>query len=694
MSSARPEITQEAKGTGRAAALFGVAVFVSAFLLFQIQPLVSKAILPRFGGTPAVWTTCMLFFQVALFGGYLYAHLLTSKVSIRGQVGLHVILIVIAIAMLRVLPEASWKPLEDESPTWQIVMLLGMTVGLPYFLLATTGPLLQRWFHLVLDGQSPYRLYALSNAGSLIALLSYPFLVEPLLELSSQARLWSMGFWCFALLSAGCGWRLWQSGLSTEYQTQKADRSASPIMRDYVLWFLLAMLASVIYLATTNQVCQDIAVVPFLWVVPLSLYLLSFILCFESDRWYRRRWWALAVSVLILGICALMLFGADVSLLVQVGVYFGMMFAVCMMCHGEVVRLRPSPRHLTAFYLVLSAGGAGGGLFVAVIAPKVFPDFWELHLGLLAAGLCAARVLFDDQQSDASDVRPPLLSAAVVVVLSVAIGTLFVESITNYRNAVALVRNFYGVLEVEQDTIDNATVLRHGQIIHGLQLHSGGMQQVPTTYYVRRSGIGRAIQVLQSRKQQLRVGLVGLGVGTLAAYGRPGDEFRFYEINPDVDWLAHEYFTFIDASPADVTTVLGDARLSLASESQQYFDLLVLDAFAGDAIPTHLLTREAFTEYLRHLNENGILAVHISNLHFDLRPVTDALSEAHQLASVTIAVPEHQNPVDPSSEWVLMAREKAVLDAEPLRHDVPPPQPQRVLWTDSFSNLFQVLKSS
>ncbi|MBX3438562.1 MAG: fused MFS/spermidine synthase, partial [Planctomycetaceae bacterium] len=713
--------------------VFASAVFVGAFLLFQIQPLIGKAILPWFGGTPSVWTVSMLFFQVLLFGGYVYAHLLSSRWPLRLQAVVHTVLIAVVVLSFRVLPDADWRPRVDEPPALQIILVLAASVGLPYFLLATTGPLLQRWFSLVQPGPSPYRLYALSNAGSLIALLSYPFVFESQLALASQARWWSIGFWAFAILCSWCGVLLWNASAGVDVRASpRIDGAATttrPTVRRFCLWFVLAMLASTMYLATTNQLCQDVAVVPFLWVVPLSLYLLSFILSFESDRWYHRSFWAFATGGLVVAACGVLSFGKNLPLPVQGTVYLAMMFSVCMTCHGELALRRPVPQHLTAFYLTLSAGGAGGGAFVALVAPLVFADYWEFHLSLLAAALCAAWVagdasiqasirtpaaaneLAEDRdratprerrqgpgqrreqgrgrgRSSRHAVRraetaptdgavalpaiPPILPAVLGGLAVVIVGVGMMESVIDARNSVAMVRNFYGVLEVERDAAVNAMVLRHGQIVHGLQRLDPGEELTPTTYYERRSGVGRAMELLQSRNESLRVGVVGLGVGTLAAYGRPGDLLRFYEINDEVDRLARTCFTFLNRTRARVETVLGDARLSLASEPPQQYDLLVLDAFSGDAIPTHLLTREAFAEYLRHLTPEGIIAIHISNLHFDLRPVVDAIADEYGLTSIAIIVPEILKPIEPGSEWVLLAREAPVLDAAILREAAAP----------------------
>ncbi|MEZ6061703.1 MAG: fused MFS/spermidine synthase [Planctomycetaceae bacterium] len=673
---------------------FAAAVFVSAFLLFQVQPLIGKAILPWFGGSPGVWTTCMLFFQAMLFGGYAWSHLLASRVSVRGQIGIQLALIAATLFLLRVLPESTLQSGNTDSPVISIILVLATTIGLPYFLLATTGPLLQSWFAQSYPGRSPYRLYALSNAGSLLALLSYPFVVEPLLALRAQSRIWMAAYWAFAALVAACAFSVWKREVRTigelpEHGDAKPDTAIGTARA--AAWFVPAMLASATYLSTTNQVCQGIAVVPFLWVVPLSLYLASFIVCFEHDRWYRRRWWAITTIALLMAVCGMMLFGLTWPLTLRLSIEFAAMFSVCMTCHGELARLRPSPQKLTSFYLLLSAGGAAGGLLVAVAAPMLFPDFWELHLCLLAGLATATAVLFDEGKWMTTN-GIPLVALAGLILAVVVAGTVFTEEVSGFQTAIAMTRNFYGVLETEPDADNDALVLRHGSIIHGVQYRRTDRQMIPTTYYSRRTGIGRTIEMLQSRKPAIRAGLAGLGVGTLAAYGRESDVLRFYEINQDVVRHAETYFTFLKRSPATIETAVGDARMLMNAESPQNYDLLVLDAFSGDAVPTHLLTREAFAVYLRHVADDGIVAVHISNRHFGLRPVVDAVAAEYQLHSVTIYVPELKAVVDPGSEWVLLSRTAESLDDDRLRRDVAPPQHDLVLWTDDFSNLFQVMR--
>lgn len=677
--------------------VFALATFTSAFLLFQIQPLLAKSILPWFGGTPAVWTTCMLVFQVLLFAGYLYAHLTTAWLTLRWQILLHVGLLAAALTLLPIVPGDAWKPAADDSPVFRIIGLLLATVGLPYFLLSATGPLLQDWYRRATGGAAPYRLYALSNIGSLLALISYPFVVEPAWSTWTQSIVWSAGFAGFATL---CGLSGWLGGRQTpSLQSQEpGDRQAAghrgPLSLSTVaMWFSLAGVPSLMLLAITNQVCLDVAVIPFLWIVPLTLYLITFILCFDSDAWYQRRIYVMAMAVTLGCVCVLMMRGAGGSMAAQAIVYFAGLFFAGMVCHGELVRLRPDPRHLTTFYLTISAGGAAGGLFAGLVAPWLFRGYFELHTAIVAAGLvCLGLFLRED---DALRRRTPRWLPAATgcgVLLAAVLGFSRLGGTTEYTLAVT--RNFYGVLRVKDEPADGRwparRTLSHGRIIHGLQLTGADADQ-PTSYYGRNSGIGL---VLRGTAGQLprTIGMVGLGTGTLAAYGRPDDQFRFYEINRDVIRLANESFTFLKESRADVTIAAGDARLVLERESPQQYDVLALDAFSGDAIPVHLLTREAMTVYRRHLKPDGILAIHISNLHFDLRPVIAGLADAEGYESRTVLSADDFPHGVQACLWALLCRDGGQLDRLLGETTTLPPPDQKILWTDGFSNLFKVLR--
>jgi hypothetical protein len=677
------------------------AVFLSAFLLFQVQPLIGKAVLPRFGGTPAVWSACLVFFQLALFGGYLYSHLIAARLPTRLQATVHLALLVTAVVMLRVLPGPASTTSQAGSPVGQIVLLLAATVGLPYFVLSTTGPLLQWWFSRLEPGKSPYRLYALSNAGSLLALLSYPFVIEPLFPLSVQARIWSVGFWVFVALCAMTAVRLWIAPAPADAESQSVGSTAAPSVGRQLMWLGLAMVPSALLLAITNHVSQD-AVVPFLWVVPLSLYLLSFILCFDSDRWYRRENFAWLALLLITSAAGLAALGWHTYLSAQIISHFAALFAICMLCHGELSKMRPASGGLTRFYLILSAGGAAGGLFVALVAPRIFDDEWELYLGLAVSALICVLVSFDAMRERDAGVHWKLLTISGAIFVFTLLGVVITDSVLARKNRIATRRNFYGILEVERRTqypdkkhkvqkTEESIILRHGQIIHGLQYSDPAIRFEPTTYYPRSSGVGLAIAALQSRKPSVKCGLVGLGVGTLAAYGRTGDTVRFYEINDNVVQLAREQFSFLDGSKATVEIVPGDARLSLEGEAPQGYDLLVVDAFSGDAIPTHLLTREAMVQYVRHLNEKGIIAFHISNLYFELQPVIDALADEFQMRTYKIEHRAEDRVGDRPSTWMLVTRDETIATDAALKDRIAKPQTRRILWTDDFTNILQTL---
>ena len=673
--------------------LFAVTVFTSAFLLFQVQPLLAKFILPWFGGTPAVWTMCMLVFQLLLFGGYGYAHLLSKLSSVSKQACVHAALLTLAALSLPIVPDAGWKPIGDEAPGLRITLLLLSTVGVPYFLLSATGPLLQQWFSKACTGISPYRLYALSNFGSLLALLSYPFVFEPMLSSTVQAWLWSTLFLIFALACLLCGWT---TALHCPEAAREDDNAESPVdnaQPSMVRWFILAMLPSVMLLATTNEVCMDIAVVPFLWIIPLTLYLLSFILTFESDRFYNRRLTTIATALSLAGTALMMAQGAFLGVLLQIMVFFGNLFLVCMLCHGELVRLKPSPRRLTSFYLTISAGGAAGGLFVGLIAPLIFDGYCELPLGIFVCLLiCAGTWLRDDPQFQKA--VPGNVSLRFGVGLS-GLLLLYFAFVTQQTPAtLAVERNFYGVLRVADDMDESsgrpARDMVHGRVVHGRQFLDEAGRCQPSTYYSHSSGVGRLL--LQPSSMSRHIGVVGLGAGTLAAYGRPGDTLRFYEINPAVISLAHEHFTFLSGCEGRVNIVPGDARLVLDREVDQQFDVLVLDAFSGDAIPVHLLTSEAMQIYSRHLKPAGVVAVHISNSYFDLEPVVRALGEEFGLhARLHICKPNADGGVGLASFWMLLSQESATLESA-LGPSATPVASCTVLWTDDHNNLLNVLR--
>jgi hypothetical protein len=695
---------------------YAFIVFFSAFLLFQIQPMIAKYILPWFGGTPAVWSATMLFFQALLTGGYAYAYWLIGKVDKRRQGQVHLALLAAALALLLVTalawtspitPGAAWKPQGVDFPVIDIFKILAVSVGLPYFLLATNSPLMQAWFSRDYAGKSPYRLYALSNVGSLLALVTYPVLVEPTFALMSQGWIWSVGFAVFALFAA-------YGAIKTMRAARVADELpaiAAPAIDDpppdattRALWIVLPACASVLLLAITSQMTQEVAVIPFLWVLPLTIYLLSFILTFDSDRWYSRRVFTYALFLISAAFAIVLAYGPGLGLIVQIGVYSLLLFVCCMICHGELVRLKPHPNHLTSFYLMISVGGASGGIFVGLIAPYIFKGYWELPLGLL---LCAA-LLFAMVVSHRQNVNPYVvkinltLTAGAIIVFG---AVLFMYVKTTMVDPLFATRNFYGVLRVDELNADNPDLrayrLAHGAVTHGFQYIASDKRDLPTAYYTEQSGIGLAFLNDPKRPGPMRIGILGLGIGIMAAYTKPGDTLRFYEINPDVIRLAEGeggYFSYLTDAAARVQIVPGDARISLEQElaagQPQHFDLLVLDTFNSDSIPVHLLTREAFEIYLQHLQPDGILALHISNNYLDLRPVVYKLADEFHLGATLIQTPAQGNRTF-LSDWMLVTRDPAFLDQPAIASRASPrtvDTDRFRLWTDDYSNLFQVLR--
>jgi hypothetical protein len=755
---------------------FALSIFSGAFLLFALQPLIGKYILPWFGGGPGVWTTCLLFFQTLLLGGYVYAHVSATKLRPRQQVVLHLVLLAFACCALPITPSSHWKPPGGDDPIGRILLLLLATVGLPYFALSATGPLMQQWFSHTEPTKSPYRLYALSNAGSLLALIGYPFFFERVLSRHEQAAFWSIGLGVFALFCAWCGVRVWRSpsaaaaANSVNKPASDAGDSASSMQMDRVLWFSLAAVGSVLLLATTNKLCQDLAVIPFLWVLPLSLYLLSFILCFDHPRWYSRGLFAGLFALGVFVDAYLLSAGHGARLPQQIIGYTGTLFAACMLCHGELFRLRPATRELTRFYLHIAAGGAFGAFIVAIIGPLVFDRFVELQLGLWLLSYLIAALAFRHRNralpigigigAFLATLIVPVLKATAkrgggsfadfaeelktyyaenwafiaffvgafllgflsrkgwlrewqfrtgnfLMMFSFGLGVLLIVEVRKETElAVSTSRNFYGVLKIfEHNPADEDThyfSLVNGVTSHGMQFTATPQATWPTSYYGENSGVGLALDffVRDPRHAPRHIGLVGLGVGTVASYGHSGEKVRIYEINPRVEQIARTQFTYLKRSEAEVNVVMGDARLSmereLARHESQQFDVLALDAFSSDAIPVHLLTREAFAVYFQHLKPNGILAVHTSNRYLRLEPVVARLARDAGYEAVEIS----DEPSDKKwwlfrSTWILVTKNHELLDTEPFASSILAHETngsKQGLWTDDYSSLFEVLK--
>ncbi|MGA2190517.1 MAG: fused MFS/spermidine synthase [Steroidobacteraceae bacterium] len=688
-------------------ALYALTIFLSAFLLFEVQPLVAKEILPWFGGSAGVWTTCMLFFQLLLLGGYAYAHWLS-----RGRHRwVHVVVLVAGVLMFRIVPTDWWKPLDGKDPVWRILCLLSATVGLPYFTLASTGPLLQSWYARQHRAGVPYRLFALSNVASMLALLSYPIVIEPRMRLHTQAWVWSVVFLIFAALNFGL---FRQSAFYPAYGEDQTPTPYAPLRTHRrVLWVLLSACASALLLAVTNHITQNIAAIPLLWILPLGVYLLSFILTFENTRWYPRRSF-LPLFALALGVMG---YAADprsdvYDIRVLVPVFIGGLFICCMVCHGELARSKPSARWLTSFYLMVALGGAVGGLFVAVVAPAVFPALVEFPLLLVVTPAVILGLLLLDHQGSleapaASETLMsrrwkgvttafsrapfwPMWSLSLVGVVGLG-GYLAQGEWADLSEARLLSRNFYGALRVQDDDELGVRELAHGTVSHGEQYLDREKRRRPLTYYAADTGIGLLMTEVD-KKRAIRLGVVGLGTGSMAAWGRAGDAIRFYEINARVLDIARTQFTFLADCASHTEVVLGDARLSLEREAPQQFDVLVVDAFSGDSIPVHLLTREAFQVYFRHLTPDGILAVHVSNSYLDLAPSIAALARQLGREAHLIVNEEDLTTRTFSADWILVGdNESERFPWIKAKESEITLKPDLRVWTDDFSNLWQVL---
>lgn len=683
---------------------FALTIFTGAFLLFLVQPLIGKYILPWFGGTPGVWTTCMLFFQLVLLGGYAYAHFVSRWLKPRQQAVVHLVLLVAAVAVLPITPADHWKPQSVDSPIGHILLLLGASIGLPYFVLSTTGPLMQAWFARLHPDRSPYRLYALSNIGSLLALLGFPFLFEPVLARKVQADYWGWGLVVYALSAAWCVWLLWKRGVADELPAQgttlaEEEPVAMPSLRQKFLWLALPACASALLLATTNKLCQDVAVIPFLWVLPLSLYLLTFILCFDAQQWY----WRPLFLPAMLGCFGWLIYVLaninSIGIGWQVAAFCLTLFVSCMVCHGELYALKPHPRWLTGFYLMISLGGAVGGFLVAVVAPHVFDTYAELAW---SCGACAVLVwlvcLPNWRVPDFQWWRFHAWLAGSLPALAICLA-FYIQS-HERDNLIESTRNFYGAMSVLQYGDDTPgsryLLLQHGRITHGFQLTAPEHRRRITSYYGEKSGV--ALAILNFPRKEKRIGVVGLGTGTLAAFGQKGDYVRIYEINTEVKRLATSRFTFVNdtiTNGATVDIIMGDARLSMEREQPQKFDVLALDAFSSDAIPVHLLTKEAVQIYQKHLAPDGVLAVHISNRYLNLEPVVANLAKEFGYATVTV---EDSNTAEEwwiyTSTWVLLSKNKPVIEAiasvstPEAKEQSHKPVP---LWTDDYASLIPIM---
>jgi len=736
--------------------LYAITIFLSAFLLFQVQPLIAKIILPWFGGSAAVWSAAMLFFQLVLLAGYAYAHVSIRFLKAKQQMMTHVTLLLASCAVLPILPSETWKPSESGDPTLRILMLLIATIGLPYFLLSSTSPLLQAWYVRRSGSGMPYRLFALSNFGSMLALISFPFLVEPRLTSRWQAYSWSFGYVAFALVCTLAAWVSRDERAPVE--ATPVEPAPRPRLADLALWVSLAAVASILLVSITTHLSQNVAPIPLLWVLPLALYLATFMIAFESDKLYHRGvMFVLLVPIFYYMSRDLYEDSGNLHIKYLIPVFSGGLFLCCMLCHGELARRRPAPQYLTLFYLMVSLGGALGGTFVALIAPRIFPSNLELPLAMGACAVLGSMVMWDAvfnrprrwlavlfmvvslaavaaalffplepgspsvlhlhyQQAliaaacsiagalimlygTAHPVGRWTLRVSLLLAVGLLLGFLARKERDNQQGFRLVVRNFYGVLHVKDN--DSASddeytdrSLLHGTINHGSQILDGPLRYKSTSYYGEDSGVGRAIRDVQKRGP-VRVGVVGLGAGVLSNYGRPGDFYRIFEINPLVEKIAQTEFSFYPHSPADKRILMGDARLTMERIDSLHLDLLAVDAFSSDAIPVHLLTREALAVYFRHLKPDGILALHISNRYLDLEPVCKGGADFFNKSAMTVTDDGEEAPYLSASTWVLLTSGTDIFNDDAFKNsDIQPAKtkPNFRAWTDDYSNVFQILK--
>ena len=710
--------------------LYLFIIFLSAFLLFQVQPLIAKLILPLFGGGAAIWTACLLFFQAFLLLGYLYAHILSKCKNLSVQVVIHSVILFTSLFFMPIgLKQLS--TFNQLSPLSDILQLLVLSIGVPYFLLSSTGPLVQKWLSYVYASKpnfTPYKLYSLSNIGSLLALLSYPFIFEPLFSLPNQLMYWSAGYILLVLLLIAFCFQLFAlvSSVSSVSQSHSNEISNDDVNEnntvfntqvigfkfDWLLWLALSATGVVLLVSITNAMTQNIPPVPFLWILPLSLYLLTFIISFHSPKWYVRWYWY-AFFVLSSFAGVLMFFiGSQFDIISQVIIYSAILLSSCMICHGELVKIKPSTERLTLFYLNMSLGGFLGSAFVAFVAQQLFTQFLEFPIALVSVfilfALCVWLARNKQTNNNTIEDKSSFLLAASSVVFAVVLVGGFVSLNSQFKeNTIELSRNFYGLLSVKDVEVNGQVERRliDGTTSHGTQSLNQEKSLTPMSYYRKNTGVALALEHLFLTPTK-SVGLIGLGAGTLATYGNRGDRYTFYELNPNVERMARKYFSYIEASKANVDVIIGDARVTLQNELLQNsskatnnkFDVLVVDAFSGDSVPAHLLTHEAFLLYTKHMKQQGLLAIHVSNSHLDLTPLVKGLANSIGYQAVYFKTKVTESEVT-QTEWVIVTNNKAFLRTVKVQRlmsewpeNIDGSVKQDVVWTDDYSNLLSVLK--
>jgi len=684
---------------------FLITIFLSSFLLFQIQPILAKMALPFFGGGASIWTACMLFFQLFLLFGYLYSHCLTKLTNLNHQIIIHSTLIGISLFLLPITPFTGGTSLDWQAPQLKIISSLFFGIGFPYFLLSATAPLIQKWYSCIPTNTTPYRLYSLSNLASLLALLSYPLLIEPNMTNQIQSYGWSIGYVIFALFILSTGYHLF--GVQLKYsQPQKNSESTTEEQKGLsskVLWLLFSAVSVTLMVSTTNAMTQNIPPTPFLWILPLCIYLLSYIICFNNDRWYVRKYWFILFACCSLATVFMFFIGTQFGIATQVAIYSLILLVACMVCHGELARLKPNKSQLTLFYLIMAIGGVFGSIFTSIIAEYIFIQYYEFPLALALVYLLFSSTIFkenNDKILSKQKVRQNNFLSATSMIALLAFSLYFINLNNIYsQDNVHNSRNFYGTLAVKdfKNNKQPSRMLFDGATSHGTQFLSPQNRDIPTSYYRLGTGVSLALQQYDALGSK-NVGIIGLGTGTLASYGKPGDNFTFYELNPDVKTAANDYFSYLSNSKAKISVKLGDARVTLQNEltknGSQQFQILVVDAFSSDSIPVHLLTLEAFQLYWKHLTDDGSLVLHISNNHLDLLPLVATLAEnigknMFHFYSASDENNEH------TAEWIIVTNNNDIIEDEAIKSRATYfklTEEQRILWTDEYSNLLSVIK--
>jgi hypothetical protein len=721
--------------------LFATALCLNALLIFWVQPLFAKIVLPLLGGSPSVWTTCMLFFQAALLAGYAYGHAGIRTLGIRRHALLHMVLVWLPLLALPIAVNTETAQAADQPIGW-LLQTMAATVGLPFVVLASTAPLLQRWYSSRPNRSAadPYWLYSASNVGSLAALIAFPTLLEPMIPLGGQTSIWRIGYAVVAALLTACAISVFRGTPSSPEATERAADDAQTAMTTgrRLRWLALSFAPSTLMLGMTTYLSTDVAPVPLLWVLPLACYLLTFIVAFGWYSDYSHISVRRLLPFVLLPLVMMIVSGvAAAAALWIVPVHVLAFTVLAMLCHGELARDRPGVQHLTEFYLWLAAGGVLGGVFNTLVAPQVFTSVAEYPLAIaFACIMCVPKEEFRDALSTPRSMVKPAVAAALATAVIVtarlngverlltlafigvpalifmngakdntarfSLGIVGLLTALSIGNAVAPIgglrtlyadRTFFGVYRVRNDPARNFVSLVHGTTTHGRQV-IGDKNPEPLTYFHRLSPIGQAFKQLGSEARS--VGVIGLGAGTLAAYAQPGSRWTFYEIDAAVERIARDsrYFHYLERCGAACTVVIGDARLTLARSSETH-DFLVLDAFSSDAIPIHLLTREALRTYETHLSADGVLALHISNRHINLAPVVARLARDQGLTALMRQdmYSDGLNGFE-ASVWVVMARsperlQKIARDTTRWRPLVADGRPS---WTDDFSNIWSELR--